>query len=62
MILKSLMANGGLAMEEISNKLISFGYDGVALFIGVHIGVTTQITTKATPFMLIIHCVAHQTT
>jgi hypothetical protein len=56
------MANGGLAMEEISNKLISFGYDGVALFIGVHIGVTTQITTKATPFMLIIHCVAHQTT
>ncbi len=59
MILKSLMANGGLTMEEISSNSISFGYDGVVLFIGVHIGVTTQITKNTTPFMLIVHCVAH---
>jgi hypothetical protein len=27
-ILKSLMVNGGLTMEDISNKLISFGSNG----------------------------------
>ncbi len=54
-ILKSLMVNGGLTMEDISNKLISFGSDGVVVFIGVHSGVTTQITKKATLFMLVVH-------
>jgi hypothetical protein len=33
---------------------------GVVMFTNVHNGVTTQITKKATPFMLIIH-VAHRT-
>jgi hypothetical protein len=42
-------------MEDISNKLISFGSDGVVVFIGVHSGVTTQITKKATLFMLVVH-------
>jgi hypothetical protein len=60
-ILKSLMVNGGLTMEEINNKLISFGFNGVVVFTCVHNGVITQITKKATPFMLDVHCVAHWT-
>jgi hypothetical protein len=56
------MANGGLMMEEINKKLIFFGYDEVAMFIGVHIGVATQITRKVAPFMFVVHCVAHKTT
>ncbi len=31
------------------------------MFTNVHNGVTIQIIKKATPFMLTIHCVAHQT-
>jgi hypothetical protein len=50
------MVNGGLTMENIINKLISFGFDGVVVFIGVHNGVTTQITKKAPLFMLVVHC------
>jgi hypothetical protein len=46
---------------EVSKKLISFSFDGVTIFIGVHIGVTTQICEKVAPFMLIVHYVAHQT-
>ncbi len=46
---------------EVSKKLISFGSDGVTVFIGVHIGVTTQICKKVAPFMLVVHYVAHQT-
>jgi hypothetical protein len=60
-ILKSLMVNGGLTMEEINNKLISFGFNGVVVFTYVHNGVITQITKKATPFMFDVHCVAHWT-
>jgi len=29
------MVNGGLTMEEINNKLIFLGFDGVVVFIGV---------------------------
>jgi thiamine biosynthesis protein ThiC len=48
------MVNGGLTVEKIINKLISFGSDGV-VFISIHNGVTTQITKKAAPFMLVVH-------
>jgi len=60
-ILKSLMVNGGLTMEEFSNKLTSLVLMGVVVFTNVHSGVTTQFTKKAAPFMLTIHCVAHRT-
>jgi hypothetical protein len=33
-------------MEEINNTLIFFGFDGVVVFIGVHSGLTTQITKR----------------
>jgi hypothetical protein len=49
-------------MEEIDSKLIFFGYDGVVVFTSVHNNVTTQITRKASPFMFVVHCVAHRTT
>jgi len=55
------MVNGHLTMEEINNKLIFLGFDGVVVFIGVHSGVTTQITKKAALFMLVVHYVAHWT-
>jgi uncharacterized protein related to proFAR isomerase len=41
LILKSSMVNGGLTMEEINNKLISFGSNGVVMFTCFHNGVTT---------------------
>jgi hypothetical protein len=43
----------------MNNKLICFGFDGVDVLIGVHNGVTTQITKNVTPFMLVVHYVAH---
>ncbi len=52
-ILRSLMVNGGLTMEEISNKLIPFGSNGVVVFIGAHNGVTTQIA-KRQPFSCLL--------
>jgi len=48
-------------MEEINNKLIFFGFDGVVVFTNVHSGVTTQFTKRAAPFMLVVHYVAHWT-
>jgi hypothetical protein len=60
-IFKSLMVNWGLTMDNIINKLISFGFDGVVVFIGVHNGVTTQITKKVAPFHACCPLVAHQT-
>ncbi len=48
-------------MEEINNKLIFLGFDGVVVFIGVHNGVTMQITKKVALFMLVVHYVAHWT-
>jgi hypothetical protein len=45
------MVNGGLTMEEINNKLIFLGFDGVVVFIGVNNGVTMQINhQKGSPF------------
>jgi hypothetical protein len=55
------MVNGGLTMEEINNKPIFFGFDGVVVFIGAHSGVTTQITKKVALFILVVHYVAHRT-
>jgi hypothetical protein len=53
------MVNGGLTMEELNNKMIFFGFEGVVVFLGVHSVVTMQITKKTTPFMFIIDYVAH---
>jgi hypothetical protein len=61
-ILKSLMVNGGLTMEEISIKLTSLVLMGIVVFTNVHSGVTTQFTKKPAPFMLTIHCVAIEQT
>jgi hypothetical protein len=61
MILKSMMVNGGLTMEDISSKQFFLVLMWVVVFTNVHSGVTTQITKKAGPFMLTIYCVAHQT-
>ncbi len=52
-VLNSLLVYGGLIIEDISSKLISFGCDGVRMFIGVHSGVTTQIYKRVAPFMLV---------
>jgi len=52
-VLNSLLVYGGLIMEDINIKLISFVCDGVVMFVGVHSGVTTQIYKRVAPFMLV---------
>ncbi len=52
---------GGLLEFELASKLISFGANGVSIFQGAKIGVTTQLKEKFSPYMLGVHCVAHRT-
>jgi hypothetical protein len=40
--------------------VVCFGLDGVAMFIGMHT-CGGQLRFKSTPFMIMVHCMAHQT-
>jgi hypothetical protein len=59
--MKSLMEYGGLTFHKIGSKLICFGSDGTALFIGLQISVATQLKSKVTPFVTAMHFMAHET-
>jgi hypothetical protein len=61
MILNCLLVYGELTMQKVINKFNFLGSNGVAMFIGVYSGVTTQIYKRLLPFMLAIHCVVHWT-
>jgi hypothetical protein len=41
--------------------VVCFGIDGVAMFIGMHTCGVSQLRFKSTPFMTMVHCMAHQT-
>ena len=60
-ILQSLLTLGGLTEEGIGRKLVCFGCDGDSVFQGHRTGVTTQFREKVAPFMVGVHCMAHQT-
>jgi hypothetical protein len=50
LILKSLDEYGGMIVEQIVSKVVCFGSNGVLVFIGVHIGVATQLKSKVATF------------
>ncbi len=52
----------GLLESNLVSKFISFGANGVLVFQGAKNGVTTQVREKFAPYMLGVHCGAHQTT
>lgn len=60
LIMKSLMEYGYLTTNQISNKYICFESNGVMVFMGLQINVTTQLKLKVTPFVIIAHCMAHE--
>ncbi len=60
-IVGSVLQYGGLLEFDLASKFINFGANGVLIFQGVKSGVTTQLKEKFAPYMLKVHCVAHQT-
>jgi len=61
LILMSLVEYGDLIVEHIASKLVCFSLDGVVVFIGVHIGVSTQLKSNSTHFLTLVHYMAHWT-
>jgi hypothetical protein len=61
LILRSLEEYGGLIVEQIANKVVCFGSNGVLVFIGDHMGVAAQLKSKVTPFFIAVHDMAHCT-
>jgi hypothetical protein len=53
LILKSLVEYGGLTIEQITNKLVCFGLDGVVIFISVH----TDITMRKSCLLQLVYLV-----
>ncbi len=51
---------GGMSKIDIANKVVYFGVDNVTIFQGLKTNVIVQLVNKHCPFVLGIHCVAHQ--
>ncbi len=51
----------GLTFDQIGNKLICFGSNGVVVFTRLYTGVATQLKSKAAPFVIAVHYMAHRT-
>jgi hypothetical protein len=51
---------GGLLVVDVVNKVVCFGANSVTKFQGLKIGVTIQLMNKHNPFIVGIHCMAHQ--
>jgi hypothetical protein len=56
-----LMINGGVPRDQIAQKLICFGANGVNVFQGTKSGVTKQIKENYAPHSIGVHCMAHRT-
>jgi hypothetical protein len=61
LIVKHLVRYGGFIEMEIANKLVCFRTNGVNVFQGVKVGVTTQLMMKHVPYVNGVHCMAHHT-
>ena len=59
-IMDALNNEGGLTIEDIAKKVVSFGADGVNTFQGHKMEVTTQFREKWAPFSVGIHCISHR--
>ncbi len=51
---------GRISKEHITNKLVSFGADGVSVLQEMWNGIIMQIQQDYTPFVVGMHCMAHQ--
>jgi hypothetical protein len=60
-IMEALMIGGGVPRDQIAQKLICFGANGVDVFQGVKSGVTKQIKKNYAPHSIGAHCMAHCT-
>jgi hypothetical protein len=50
----------GITEEDLSQKLIGFGCDGVAVNMGKYSGVSTLMRENLQPSLITIHCMAHR--
>jgi hypothetical protein len=60
-LVDAMVLYGGLILETMASKLITFGADKVNVFQGVRIRVTIQLKDQNVPFMIRIHCTTHRT-
>jgi len=60
-IMKALMINGCVLRDQIAQKLICFGVDGVNVFQGANSGVTKQMKENYAPHSIRVHCMVHHT-
>ncbi len=58
-IMEALIIGGGLPRDQIAQKLICFGVDGVNVFQGTKNGVTKHIHDTYAPHSIGVHCMAH---
>jgi hypothetical protein len=60
-ILNAMGEYRGHANEAMASKWVCLGCDGDSMFQGIQIGVITQTWEQSTPYLIIVHCVAHRT-
>ena len=60
-MIDALREFGGLSIEQIWEKLLFFGADGVAIFHGVRGGVIVQLQREFAPFLVKVHYSSHKT-
>ncbi len=53
--------NGGLTNEKIVKQVMLLGVDGVSMFQWVKFGLIVLLKTQQAPYLIRIHCMAHET-
>jgi len=61
LMVKCMLDFCGLRVEELARKLVNIGCDGSNVFQGHRRSMTTQFKDKVVPFIIRMHCFAHQT-
>ena len=59
-VLDTLSVLVGLGEVDLARKLVSVSTDGASVMTGMHTGVSARLSLTA-PFLVSIHCMAHQT-
>jgi hypothetical protein len=59
-IVNDVVRDGGLAVQDIRERLVCFGSDGASVLQGKRNGVTVQIQGMHAPYCQGMHCVAHR--
>jgi hypothetical protein len=52
---------GGFTNFDMASKWICIGCDSDLIFQSIWFGVITQIKEQIAPFLIVVHCVTHQT-